>query len=211
MRNLTEKTINRMTRSNMFLGSRRVKKDSSETSSEGDEDELLQPKEVVIVDDIEAYQVFGDRIFCAPQRDILEGNYSSVFDLSCITHLFLELYHFLGSPYLSSLVRKEYRTSGEIPNTTIGAEIRHLILERLPLFLHEHSGSSTTKVSLNWLKEEKNFIVNVFRNLLMINSLRHGDICDSKDVEVSAIARREGNGPIELWLSESSQVVDMYE
>lgn len=89
MRHLTEETINRMTRSNMFLGSHRVKKDSSKVSSEGDEDELLQPKEVVIVDDIEAYQVFGDRIFCAPQRDILEGTYSSVFDISCITHLFV--------------------------------------------------------------------------------------------------------------------------
>jgi Protein of unknown function (DUF3684) len=44
---------------------------------------------VVIVDDIKAYQVFGDRIFCAPQRDILEGTYSSGgFDLSHITHFF---------------------------------------------------------------------------------------------------------------------------
>ena|SRR6266567_141719 len=210
MRYLTEETINRMTRSNMFLGSRRVKKDGSKASSEGDEDELLQPKEVVIVDDIEAYHVFGDRIFCAPQRDILEGTYSGGFDLSCITHFFLELYRFLGSPCLSSLVRKEYRTSGEVPNSTIGAEIRHLILERLPLFLHEHSGSSTTKVSLDWLKEEKNFIVKVFGKLWVINSVRHGDICDSKNFEVSAIARREGNGPIELWLAGNSQV-DMYE
>lgn len=82
MRHLTDETINRMTRSNMFLGSRCVKKDGSKASSKGDEDKLLQPKEVVIVDDIEAYQVFGDRIFCAPQRDILEGTYSSGFDLS---------------------------------------------------------------------------------------------------------------------------------
>jgi hypothetical protein len=193
----------------MFLGSRRVKKDGSKASSEGDEDELLQPKEVVIVDDIEAYQVFGDRIFCAPQRDILEGTYSSGFDLSCITHPFLELYRSLGSPCLSSLVGKEYRASGEVPNSTIGAEIRHLILERLPLFLHEHSGSSTTKVSLNWLKEDKNFILKEFGKLLVVNSLCHGDIYESMDFEISAIAGREGNGPIELWLARNSQ--DMYE
>ena len=134
MRHLTEETINLMTRSNMLLGSRRVKKDGSEASSEEGKDELLQPKEVVIVDDIRAYQVFGDRIFCAPQRDILEGTYSSGFDHSCTTHLFLELYLFLGSPCLSSLVRKEYRISGEVPNSTIGAEIRHLILEPSPSF-----------------------------------------------------------------------------
>jgi hypothetical protein len=88
MRHLTEETVDRMTRSNMFLGSRRVKKDGSKASSEGDEEELLQPKEVVIVDDIESYQIFGDRIFCAPQRDILEGYLFERFR-SFIHHSFL--------------------------------------------------------------------------------------------------------------------------
>ena len=125
--------------------------------------------------------------------------------------IYLEFYRFLGSPCLSSLVRKDYRTSGgEVSNSTIGAEIRHLILERLPLFLHEHPGSSTTKVSLNWLKEDENFIVKVYGELSASNSLRHGDICESRNFEISAIARREGNGPIELWLAGNSQV-DMYE
>ena len=68
-----------MNRSNVLLGSRRVKKDGGESSGEGDEDnwdlqdDLLQPSKVAIVDDINAYQLFGDRIFCAPQEDILEG------------------------------------------------------------------------------------------------------------------------------------------
>jgi hypothetical protein len=44
----------------------------------------------------------------------------------------------------------------------------------------------------------------------VINSLRHGDICESRNFEISAIAGREGNGPIELWLAGNSQV-DMYE
>ena len=72
----------------MFFGSRRVKKDGNKTSSEGDEDKLLQPKEVVIVDDIESYQNFGDRIFCAPQRDTLEGYLFERFR-SFICHSFL--------------------------------------------------------------------------------------------------------------------------
>jgi hypothetical protein len=76
---LSTETILLMKRSNMVLGSRRVKKSGDKASSEGDEDdwdlqdELLQPKQVVIVDDSSAYQLFGDRIFCAPQDNMLEG------------------------------------------------------------------------------------------------------------------------------------------
>jgi len=56
-----------------------MKKDGGKTSSEGDEDDwdlqddLLQPSKVAVADDTNTYQLFGDRIFCAPQEDILEG------------------------------------------------------------------------------------------------------------------------------------------
>jgi hypothetical protein len=76
---LSKGTIIRMRRSNVLLGSRRVKKDSGKASGDGDEDDwdfqddLLQPNKVAIADDTNAYQLFGDRIFCAPQEDILEG------------------------------------------------------------------------------------------------------------------------------------------
>jgi hypothetical protein len=78
---LTKGTIIRMKRSNVLLGSRRVKKDGGKASNEGDEDDwdlkddLLQPNKVAIADDTNAYQLFGDRIFCAPQEDILEGTF----------------------------------------------------------------------------------------------------------------------------------------
>jgi hypothetical protein len=70
-----------MTRSKMFLGSRRVKRGGGNLSASigGDiddwylQDELLQPSEVVIVDDTNARQLFGDRIFCAPQFKAIEG------------------------------------------------------------------------------------------------------------------------------------------
>lgn len=123
--------------------------------------------------------------------------------------MLLELYLFLGSPRLSSLVKEFYRTSGEAPYSKIGTEVRHLILERLPLFLHEHP-QPIIEVPLNWLNKEKNFIVRVFGKLLVTKSLRHGDICDSRSHEASAVAKREGNGPIELWLAENKQV-NMYE
>ena len=173
------------------------------------QDDFLHPNKVAIVDDINVYRLFGDRIFCAPQEDILEGIYSSSFGFSCMTHLLLELYLSLGAPRLSSLVREDHRTSGELPYSKIGAETRLLILERLPLLLHEPP-QSRTEVSLDWLNKEKNFIVKVFRKLLVTKSLYHGDICDSKSYEASAVAKREGKGPIELWLAENKQV-NMYE
>ncbi len=126
-----------------------------------------------------------------------------MFGLSSVTHLLLELYLFL-----SSLVKEYYRTSGEAPYSTIGADVGHLILERLPLFLHEHPQSGIT-VSLNWLNKEKNFIVRVFGKLLVTKSLHHGDIRDSRSHEASAVAKREGKGSIELWLAGNKQV-NMY-
>jgi len=201
--------------SNVLLGSRRVKKVGGKAPGEGNQDDwdllddLLQPGEVAIVDDTNAYRLFGHRIFCAPQEDILEGIQSSVSGLSCITHSLLELYLLLGSPRLSSLVKEHYRTSGEAPYSKIGPEVRHLILERLPLFLHEHPQSGI-EVSLNWLNKEKNFIVRVFGKLLVTKSLHHGDIRDSRSQEASAVAKREGNGPIELWVAGNKQV-NMYE
>jgi hypothetical protein len=82
-------------------------------------------------------------------------------------------------------------------------------LERLPLFLHEHP-LSRTKVPFNWLNEEKNFVVKVFGKLLVTKSLHHGDIRYAETHEASAVAKREGRGPIELWLAGNTQV-DMYE
>lgn len=123
--------------------------------------------------------------------------------------MLLELYLFLGSPRLSSLVKEHYRTSGEAHYSKIGAEVRHLILERLPLFLHEHPESSI-EVPLNWLNKEKNFIVRVFGKLLVTKSVHYGGIRDSRSYEASAVAKREGNGPIELWLAGNKQV-NMYE
>lgn len=117
----------------------------------------------------------------------------------------LELYHYLGSPRLSSLIDDVYKTSGEVPYSKTGAQTRRLILERLPLFLRDHP-QSRTKVPLNWLNEGNNFIVKVFGKLLVTKSLRHGNILDSKSLEAFAIAKREGSGPIELWLDGYQQV-----
>ena len=72
-----------MKRSNVLLGLK--KKTGDKTSGEGDEDDwdyedaLLPPNKVAVADDNNAYRLFGDRIFCAPQEDILEGTPSQLF------------------------------------------------------------------------------------------------------------------------------------
>jgi hypothetical protein len=99
---LTPGTINRMKRSNVLLGSRRVKRSGGKASNEGDEDDwdfqddLLQPNKIAIADDNNAYQYFGDRIFCAPPEDLLEGIiYSSDLDPSGVAHLLHRIVYLL--------------------------------------------------------------------------------------------------------------------
>jgi len=60
------------------------------------------------------------------------------------------------------------------------------------------------------LNEEKNFIVKVFGKLSVTKSLHHGNTHNSEKHDASAVAKRDGRGPIELWLAGNTQV-DMYE
>ena len=119
--------------------------------------------------------------------------------------MLLELYALLGSPKLSSLVREDYTTSGDLPNSKIGAEIRDLILERLPLFLYEQL-PERIKLSYDWMSNKNNFIVEVFEKISVIKTLHHGDIHESSSYDATAISNREGRGPIKLLLAENNQL-----
>ena len=80
-------TMTRMKRSAILLGSRRVRKNKPTLSKKQTDDatgdleeedwdyqfDLLTPDKVVIADETNAYQLFGDTIFSAPQEDLLEG------------------------------------------------------------------------------------------------------------------------------------------
>ncbi len=83
-----------MKQSKILLGYPRMKRGGGNASVGGDKDDLylqdklLQPSEVVIVDDANAYQLFGDCIFCAPQDDIIEGTQSNVLEPACISHCY---------------------------------------------------------------------------------------------------------------------------
>ncbi|KAF8128969.1 hypothetical protein EV363DRAFT_1220883 [Boletus edulis] len=199
---ITIGTISKMKISPILLGMRRQR--ASKTSldkavlAEWDEEEwedlhdLRKPSEIVIADDTNAYQLFGDSIFAAPQEDLLESFYAS-----------------LGSRRLSTVVREEYKVSNEKSDTKIASDVRTLVLERLPLFLHEHT-HARTKVSLSWLSGAHNFKVKVFAKLVVSKTLDVGSGKTTRTLDASAAAKRVGSGPIELWLSYSAQV-DMYE
>ena len=115
----------------------------------------------------------------------------------------------LGSRRLSTVVREDYKVSNEISDTKTASELRALVLERLPLFLHEHT-HTRTKVSLSWLSGAHNFRVKVFAKLVISKTLDIGNGKTTRTLDASAAAKRVGTGPIELWLSYSAQV-DMYE
>jgi hypothetical protein len=81
-----------MKRSSILLGSRRIKKevnkDQGQKSSamhDVDEDDweyehdLLRAEQIVIVDDINEHQLFGDSVFIAPQEELLESKYQPVY------------------------------------------------------------------------------------------------------------------------------------
>jgi len=106
-------------------------------------------------------------------------------------------------------VREDYRTSRELPDSEIAVEIRHLILDRLPLFLYKQS-TSRTKLSSDWLNNENNVIVKVFEKISVTKSLHHGDIHESTSYDTSAIAKQEDSGPIELLLAGEEQL-EMHE
>lgn len=66
------------------------------------------------------------------------------------------------------------------------------------------------QVSLDWLNDEKNFIVQTFKKVTVTRNIGFGGANLSKTIEASAISRREGEGEIQLCLAHEVQV-DMYE
>jgi len=218
-RQLGYATLARLKKAAVLIGSRRTRRQKSDKATDlvdGDEEDwdleydLLAPNQVAIADDTIALQQFGEAIFCAPQEDILEGEYGGTSPwYSMPTAETAGFYQSLGCKRLSELVREEYRTTHEIYGHRTAQDVRSLILERLPLFLHEHTHAAT-RVSFTWLNNERNFVVRTFGKVTVTRNLNFASARSSKSIETSAIARREGKGAIQLWLAGNAQV-DMYE
>ena len=111
----------------------------------------------------------------------------------------------MGSPKLSSLVKEDFRTSRELSNSKFAAKIRHLILDRFPLLVHNQP-PSRIKLSFDWLNNKTNFIVKVFEKIIVTKSFHREDVHESLSYDTSAIAKREGSGPIELSLIGDEQL-----
>ncbi|KAF9484470.1 hypothetical protein BDN70DRAFT_910674 [Pholiota conissans] len=198
IKSISSGTMLRMKRAPILLGLQRKPKKQTKSADDWDEDEwdityeLKKASEIIIADDTHSYQAFGDSLFTAPQEDIIEAFYIS-----------------LGSLRLSKVVREDYQMTGELHDSKTASETRALILERLPLFLHEHTHAAT-RVSFSWLSSNKNFIVRAFGKLGVVKTLNYGSLNLSRKQDASAVARRHGSGPIELWIAAHTQV-DMYE
>lgn len=134
---------------------------------------------------------------------------SFIYHLYATDAMITDFYTQLGSPRLSSLVKDKYKTGPEVRGSRKAHEIRTLILERLPLFLHEHTHSKT-KVPFSWLNNEQNFVVRTFGKITVVKTLSFGSTSAVKSQDASAVATQEGRGPIQLWLA-GNDVLDMYE
>ncbi|KAF5355265.1 hypothetical protein D9758_006047 [Tetrapyrgos nigripes] len=198
-RGLSSTTVARMKKSAVLLGSQRkiLKNEKGTNSGDYDDEEwdlqydLKRPDQIIVADDTHALQLFGSSLFCAPQEDMLE-----------------DFYLVLGSRRLSSIVKEEYRTTVEVHDPR-AEETRALILERLPLFLHEYTHAKT-KVTYSWLNTDRNFVVKTFGKITVNKSLAYGDLRLSKSQDASAVAKRLGFGPMQLWIA-ANTTVDMYE
>ncbi|CAE7228758.1 unnamed protein product [Rhizoctonia solani] len=190
-----------MARSSMLVGTRRIAKASTRNlkerrGSDASDDEgeveihfeLLRADEILIIDDAHSNSLFGHEIWGAPQEDLIE-----------------QFYEGLGSRRLSSLVHEEYRSIPSQNQTNKRAQdTRTLVLERLPLFLHEHTHVKS-RIKPEWLAQS--VMVN---KLQLTRHLSHGRGFSATQ-EASAAAKRDGaRGSVILWLAESSQT-DLYE
>ncbi|PPQ99714.1 hypothetical protein CVT24_009697 [Panaeolus cyanescens] len=196
-------TLERMKRSPILLGvQRRLKpnpKKSGKTTDDWDEEEwdvsieLKRPTEIVIVDDTQSYQAFGTSLYTAPQEDLIEA-------------LYLEL----GSKKLSQVVKERYQTSNPQPNSKLASETRTLILERLPLFLHENT-HPRAKIPFNWLTSGNNFVVEAYGKVEIEKQLQYNGLSISKKQDASAVAFRvNARSPVKLCVAVNTQL-DMFE
>ncbi|ESK92923.1 hypothetical protein Moror_8996 [Moniliophthora roreri MCA 2997] len=153
---------------------------------------LKRADQIIIANDTNSFQLFGDSLSIAPQDSLLEDFYMS-----------------LGSKRLSDLVKEDPKHSEpEIKNSKQATEIRQLVLERLPLFLHEHTHAKT-KYTFSWLKIGGNFVVRTYGKVSMTKTLDFNGQHLAKTYDASAVAQKR-NGSLELWLAGHTQP-DMYE
>lgn len=120
-KSLPRKIHEEMRNAPIFLGYRRGKSTGRDGYSlEADEFELCKAEEVLVADDMESRRTFGDCIFIAPQEELLEKFYSEMQVKS-----------------LSSCIKYTVEPDKELLNAPSAHSLRHSIIEKIPIFLHE--------------------------------------------------------------------------
>lgn len=93
---LSSALLTRMKRTPFLLASRRVKKGEGFADIDDENAEhvydLLRADQIIVADDTNEYQLFGDAIFCCPQEDLLEGMHRNVCWEHALTHCTRFLY-----------------------------------------------------------------------------------------------------------------------
>lgn len=84
-----------------------------------------------------------------------------------------------------------------------------LILERLPLFLHERMHSKPS-VTYDWLSKDGNFVVIEVGKLTLTRTLQFGSTKMVRSQEAFATASRKVRGPVVMWIGANTQL-DYYE
>jgi hypothetical protein len=92
-RQISSSTWSRMKKATILLASQRKRRQVIEKgqapSADPDEDDwdlqydLRRPDQIVIADDTNGYQLFGDQIFSAPQEDLLESELLRFWNSHC--------------------------------------------------------------------------------------------------------------------------------
>jgi Protein of unknown function (DUF3684) len=236
---VTHATRNLMKRTPCLVASRRVaqtytdkrRKKSDDTSDDEDESrwerDLLLPNKVCntgVNPDVLSKEPW-DRLplLMTPQRSISSTQYSQLHrKIMCVPLIracqglfsrllsqIEQLYSSLGSPRLSTLVREDYRPTDEIKDSRHAIHTRDLVLERLPLFLHERTHTKAT-VTYSWLKDSDHFQVTEVGKLTLTRTLQFGQLKIVKTQEASATAERKRMGAIRLWISGNNDL-DIFE
>ncbi|KAI9455535.1 hypothetical protein HD554DRAFT_273220 [Boletus coccyginus] len=153
---------------------------------------LWKPTEIVIVDDIHTYRLFGDLITAAP-RDM---------------HPELEeFYVLLGCRHLTKVVRErcpqaESAQSGENEDAMICSEFRALVPERLRLFLHHNP--RPVILAPPFCSNNIRVTVRVREYLSVSKTFAVGNKETVKERDAWAFAKCE-QGTLQLWLSSSAK------
>ncbi|CAE6473592.1 unnamed protein product [Rhizoctonia solani] len=199
--------IKQLSFSPIFVGTKRVVESFIESSVDQKFDsiehqdpiefeyKLLSLNEIVIIDDVHSYALFGHEIWGAPQEDNIEVFYET-----------------LGAQRLSTLTSTNY-TFLPVQNHLEAQEhanyVRALVLERLLLFLYNLTHIKR-RVEIEWLIEGSNFQVRMVRELQITRTLKYART-RSVAQKVSAAAMQEEFGrPVILEINQGLEL-DFYE